>query len=183
MRPEHLERGGLKPEEATAMTSEDEERAIMEQAAAAHARISREREGLRSRLGEACAEITAKDKLIEELKRVSAEMLAEIKHVHSDEHDRMRLALIDEQVRVEGLRHDLDQTRADLSDLQALFGSIRVGVEQFEMRAPIKRRNGNARKRHTVVVPAGDAEPCELPEPPASANDVADLPPFLAREK
>ena len=154
---------------------------IMQQAAAAHARIEREMDNLRETLGKRDAELSAKNEMLEQLKTGFAQMLAEIKKVHQDEHDRVRLALIDEQVRSEGLRHELDQAKADLHDLQALFGIIRNGVEQFELRTPIKRRNGGSRKRSAVVTVDDIASGKPVPDVATGADEVADIPPFLAR--
>jgi DNA repair exonuclease SbcCD ATPase subunit len=169
------------------MTQDDNDREVMAQAAAAHNRLSREMDGLRNALNEATANVAAKERLIEELKTASATMLHKIETVFKEDHDRLRLALVDEQNRHEGTRHELDQARADLSDLQALFGSIRVSVEQFELQAPVKRRNGKNKPRlsdaarHDVGGDAGGSSKPGLPDKDASASDLSDLPSFLAR--
>jgi chromosome segregation ATPase len=171
--------------------TEDDEREVMAQAAAAHNRISREMDGLKNALNEATANIAAKERLIEELKAASSTMLHKIETAFKDEHDRMRLALIDEQNSHASTRHEADQLRQDLADLSALFGTIRQSVEQFELKAPIKRRgNGGPRKRlPTVTVNPGDefgsggsSEP-GLPDKDASAGDLSDVPSFLARHE
>jgi hypothetical protein len=160
------------------MTEEE----VMQQAAAVHARISRDMEELRNKLLTAEAQLAAKNELVEEVKRVSVAMLDELKVKFEEENNRVRLMLIDEQIKTEHLRHDLDQARADVADLSALFGTIRHGVEQFEMRPSIKRRNGGHRKRLAVVADDG-AGGKQLPDKDPGEGDISDVPHFLARKE